>query len=353
MENPCLLLVDDDQDVLQTFKLWLEEEGYSVYTATSQKEALTVLEEYPIAVCLIDLKMKDEDGLQISRELKKTDDLLNIIIITGYPTYETAIDAMKMGFFDYISKSSESREILERIEKAVEARQKEITVKTGGAEGRQNIILVCHHAMIKEGFEKFCRDEPIYNLMHAYHSFDYIKKSDFNNKASLVLVCVPCNQDHLENPAKASSQLKLYFPHARLVMLNSQFSDEEKKELVKLGVKGFLPKNTTKENMKKAFESVLRGQMWVSRKVTQQLLSELLTKTSDIKYRNPGNKYHLSNREVEILQAMASGLANVEIANKLYISEKTVKAHIYHIFKKMEVKSRTQAIMEAVKAHII
>jgi two-component system response regulator DegU len=353
MENPCLLLIDDDYDVLETFKLWLEDEGYLVYTAMTRQEALTVMEEYPIAVCLIDLKMKDEDGIQISRELKKRDDLLKIIIITGYPTYETAIDAMKKGIFDYISKTSDSQEILKRIQKAVEARQHEIAVKTGGSEGRQNIILVCHHAMIREGFEKFCRDETTFNLMHTCHSIDYIKRSNFNDKASLVLVCVPCNQNHLELPAKTLPQFRFYFPRARLVLINSQYNDEEKMELVKLGVKGFLPQNTTKEKMKKAFESILSGQIWVSRKVTQWVLSELLAKTSDIRYRNPENKYQLSNREIEILQAMASGLSNSEIANKLYISEKTVKAHIYHIFKKMEVKSRTQAIMKAVKAHII
>jgi DNA-binding NarL/FixJ family response regulator len=353
MENQSLLLVDDEPEVLKSFQFWLEDEGYTVFSATSKEEAMKILEEYPIAVCLIDLKMKEEDGLQVSRELKRIDDLLKVIIVTGYPTYETAIDAMKMGVFDYVSKSSDSQDILKRINKAAEVRKNEISTKCGSSVGGQSIILVCNHAMIREGFEKFCREEPAYSLMHSYHSFDYIKSSDFNNRASLVLLCMTCNQKHMETPEKMFSQLRIYFPLARMMMLNSQFSDEEKMELIKLGVKGFLPKNTNREKMKSAFEAVLSGQMWVSRKVTQRLLSELLAKTSDIKYRNPENQYNLSNREVEILQAMASGLSNLEIANKLYISEKTVKAHIYHIFKKMGVKSRTQAIMKAVEAHII
>jgi len=333
--------------------MWLEDEGFAVYTASTKDEAIKMLEEYPIAICLIDLKMKGEDGIQLSRELKKIDDQLKIIILTGYPSYETAIEAMKTGVFDYISKSSENKEILERIQKAVDARQKEIAIKTGKQSGGHGLLLICHHAMIKEGFEKFCQEETTYNLLYTYHSFDFVKNTDFSINASLILTCGQCNQKHLANPSKTISQLISYFPNGRIIMINCQFTDEEKMEFLKLGVKGFLAQNITMEKMKSAFDAVLTGQMWVSRRVTHHLLSDLLSKTSDITYKNPGSKYQLSTREVEILQAMASGLSNHEIADKLFISEKTVKAHIYHIFRKMAVKSRTQAIIKAVEAHII
>lgn len=351
--SPALLLVDDEPEVLETLKLWLEGEGYSIYTATSKNEALKILEEYSIAVCLIDLKMGEENGLEISTELKKADALIKIVILTGYPSYESAIDAIKMGVFDYVSKASEEQEILQKIENAVATRQKEINAKTEGSGDGKDIVLVCHHMMINEGFEKFCREEPNYNLMHTYHSFDYIKASDFNHRASLVLLCVTCNQSHLGQLDKTFPDLGLYFPNASLVMLNSQFNEDEQIELIKAGVKGFLPKNILRADMKKAFEDILDGQLWVSRKVTHRLLTELLTKTAKTKYKKPENVYHLSRREIEIIQAMASGLSNYEISNKLFISEKTVKAHIYHIFKKMTVKSRTQAIVKAKEAHII
>jgi len=61
----------------------------------------------------------------------------------------------------------------------------------------------------------------------------------------------------------------------------------------------------------------------------------------------------LTNREIEILQALASGLSNFAISEKLFLSEKTVKTHTHHIFKKMQVKSRTQAAMKAMEFHII
>jgi len=352
-EKPTLLLIDDDPTVLETFKMWLEEEGYNIYTAATKKEALQVLEDYSIAVCLVDLKMQEEDGLEISKELKKADTLIKIMIITGYPSYETAIDAMKMGVFDYISKTEEEQDILQKIKKAVETRQKEITAKSEAACYHKNLILICHHMMIQEGFEKFCREHNEYHLMHTYHSIDYIKTSDFNHKATLVLICMTCNQKHLENPKKVLSNLRLYFPNAGILILNSQYTEEEKMQLIKLGAKGFLPKNLSKNDIREAFEAVSKGEFWISHELTHRLLSELLEKTAEIKYKKPENIYHLSRREVEIIQAMATGLSNFEISNKLYISQKTVKAHIYHIFKKMEVKSRTQAIMKAVEAHIL
>ena len=352
-QKPALLLIDDDEHVLETFKLWLEDEGYLLHTAVSKKKALEILKEYSIAVCLIDLKMEEESGLEISEELKKIDSLLKIIIITGYPSYDTAVDAMKMGIFDYISKSSDNKNILRKIENAIETRQSEIAAKEESPENQNNIILVCHHMMIKEGFENFCREHPDYLLTHTYHSVEYIKSSEFNSSASLVLICHTCNQHCLAHREEIYPHLHLLFPHSRLVMINCQLNDEEKKLLIKSGIKGFLPKNIFKENMKKAFQAILSGQIWVSRKVADSLLNELLEETSESKYQKPQNPYGLSNREIEILEVIASGLSNFEISNKLFISEKTVKAHINHIFKKLGVKSRTQALKKAVEEHII
>jgi DNA-binding NarL/FixJ family response regulator len=352
-EKPTLLVIDDEPTILETFKLWLEEEGYIVYTAAGKMEALKILEEYSIAVCLVDLRLADENGLEISKELKKADTLVKIIILTGYPSYETAIDAMKIGIFDYISKTEEDRSILQKIKKAVDARKKEIAAKDEQAGYRKNVVLACNHMMIQEGFETFCRDEADYHLMHTYHSIDYIKNNDFNHKAAVVLVCMTCNQDHLKYPKNAMTDLHLYFPNAVVLIMNSQFTDLEKMQLVRLGVKGFLPKNLSKGDIKMAFEAVLKGEFWIPQELTHRLLAELLKKNSEVKYKKPENIYQLSRREIEIIQAMASGLSNFEISAKLYISQKTVKAHIYHIFKKMAVKSRTQAIVKAVEAHII
>ncbi len=347
------MLIDDDPSVLESFKLWLEDEGYTLYTAATKAAALEVLKKHSISVCLIDLKIKGEDGLKVSEELKRIDSLLKIIIITGYPSYESAIDAMKLGVFDYVSKFSENDEILDKIEEAISSRQKTIEDKEKAVGERNSIVLVCNHAMIREGFVNFCRKHRAYQLMHTYHSVDYIKSGDFNKSADLVLVCQTCNQHCFTDSEGTFSRLHYLFPNARLVMINYTSDDESKKKLIKLGVRGFFPKNIFTENMAKAFKEILEGQHWVSRRVAYSLLNELLAKDDPSEFRRTPDPYELSSREIEILQAIATGMTNFEISTKLFISEKTVKVHINHIFKKMGVKSRTQAVKKAVEERLI
>jgi DNA-binding NarL/FixJ family response regulator len=348
-----LLLIDDEPAVLKTLRFWLESEGYQVHTAESREEAMELLQEFPVSVCLIDLKMDNENGLEISRELRKIDSLLKIIIITGHPDYESAIEAMKIGVFDYASKGMDNKDILKKITDAIEARKNHLESKRMAISDRKSIILACHHVMIEEGFETFCSENSKFYLAHTYHSTDYIKSGDFSSTASLVLICSTCNPDLLTQPDEMLRKLHLLFPRSALVMINCNPDDEVKKKLIKLGVKGFLPKNISKDNMKKAFNTILSGQIWVSRKVAHELLTELLEQTSKRHYVSPRNPYNLSNREIEILQAIASGLSNCAISEKLFISEKTVKAHINNLFKKMSVKSRTQAVKKAVEEHVI
>lgn len=353
-EKPQLLIVDDDLEVLKSLQIWLKNEGFKVFTASDKNQAKEIIKKENIAVCLVDLRLKNEDGLRVSAELKSLDELLRIIIITGYPTYESAIDAMKTGIFDYLSKSTDNDAILRKINTAVEERDRELAQKEDGDKNKSNIILIGHHMLVKEGLENFFSENTEYCLLHTYHAFDYVKKSDFNLEAALVLICASCNHMFLENPENMFTNLKIIFPNAKMVIINCDYNDDKKKELLRFGAKGFLPPTLSKANLKKALECILDGQIWISRELSHRLLSELLDDTNpEIVYRKPLNTFGLTNREIEILQALASGLSNFAISEKLFLSEKTVKTHAHHIFRKMEVKTRTQAVMKAMKFHII
>lgn len=354
-KNPAILIVDDEPDVLEAFCMMLEDRGHLVFTAINRQEALRAIEEQEIGVCLVDLKMKEDDGLQVSRELLKKDDLIRIIIITAYPNYDSAVDAIKMGIFDYVSKTADPREILGKIDRALEARGSVMASKSKFVpENRESMILVCHHTLTREGIEKFCHEFPPYNLLHTYHSYGYIRQNDFNSSAQLLLLCLDCfYEKRIMHPERMFSSLRLYFPNAHPMVINSNLSDKEKIQLIRYGVRGFLSPNIGKGNMKEALDVVLKEGMWVSRELSNRLLNEYLEDYGQDSYQKPAEFYKLSRREIEILRAMASGLSNSEICEKLFISENTVKVHINHIFKKLEVKSRTQAVMKAVDCQII
>jgi len=353
-EKPSLLIVDDDPEVLKSLQIWLKNEGFRVHTAAGNPQAKSVIQKQEIAVCLVDLHLKSEDGLKLAAEMKALDELMKIIVITGYPSYETAIDAMKTGIFDYISKSTENDAILRKIHAAVEERERELAQKTQGDKSKHRIILIGHHQLVREGLENFFKENPEYRLLHTYPSYAYIKKSDFNLEAALLLICSSCNQEYLGDPEGFFTKLKLVFPNAKMVIINCDCGDDEKRELLRRGVKGFLPANISRASLKKALDCIMSGQIWISRELSHRLLSELLEDTNpEITYHKPVNTFSLTNREIEILKALASGLSNFAISEKLFLSEKTVKTHTHHIFRKMEVKTRTQAVMKAMEFHII
>lgn len=211
------------------------------------------------------------------------------------------------------------------------------------------IVLICHYMMVREGFEKFCQENPGFIIGHVYPGIDKIQKKYFDSHTDMALICHECNRQQLKNPEQYLPRLSLVFPNAKMVMINSEFSQEEKVKLITLGIKGFLSRKLSIENMKRAFTAILNGETWVSRKLTDGLLNELIREKSGRTYSRPENRFRLSRREMEILQAIATGMSNLEISEKLFISEKTVKAHIHHIFKKMGVKSRTQAVIKAME----
>ncbi len=353
-EKPRLLIVDDDPEVLKSFRLWLKSEGFQVFIASNKGQAVEIVKKESIAACLIDLRLKNEDGLHISHALKLLDEQLRIIIITGYPTYEGAVEAMKTGMFDYLSKSTGNDAILRKIHNAVEERACEIAHNKDGAKNKTKIILIGHHVLVKEGLENFSKENREYCLQNTYPSCDYVKKSDFNLDVALLMICASCNEPFLKVPEQTLGSLKTIFPNAKTVIINCDYDDGKKMELIHWGVKGFFPLNSSKANLKKALDCIRGGQIWISRTLSHRLLSELLEDTRpEFIYKKPINTFNLTDREIEILQALATGLSNFAISEKLFLSEKTVKTHTHHIFRKMDVNSRTQAVIKAMEFHII
>lgn len=358
-ESASILLIDDEPDVLEAYKIMLEESGYNVLTAQTGKDALEILKEYPAAVCLIDLRLKDENGLNISRELIQADPLLKIMVITAYPTCDTAVDAIRMGIFDYISKTEAPPAILKRIENALSVRAGELDgMNRKAILNKKNMALICSHTLVRGGIESFCREYPSYHLLQTAPSHHYLKQADFNHKIDLVLICRNCYISAIHaGEVSGIPRLASFFPNGRIVIVNSTCNDEEIIEFIKNGVKGFLVENISRDGMKKAFDAVLNNELWVNRAIMGKLVHSLLEESPSSQSREippkPANWGNLSRREVEIIQGMASGLSNTEISDKYFISENTVKIHISHIFKKLNVKSRTQAVVKAMEAHFI
>ncbi len=349
-----ILIVDDERDILKSFKLWIESEGFTVFTANSGEKAAEILKKQPIEICLLDLRLGEESGIEVAGQLSEKDEFLKTIIITGYPSYDTALESLKSGIFDYISKSELQKDILAKIKKAVESRSEQIAKLNNENKGKYKLGLVCNHTLVKEGFLNFCEHESEFRLIHTFHSFDYIKKSDFNNEIDFTLLCPLCNEDHFDDPSGFITKLNIFFPNSKIVFTEDPIEDDKKVEFIKMGVRGFLQKSISTANLKRALKSISKNEFWISRKMNENLISQLIDLSQGVRgIPNTENVFQLSARELEILQAISSGLTNLEISEKFFISEKTVKAHVYNLYKKMGVKSRTQALKKAMDFHVI
>ncbi len=115
-----ILLVDDDTTFCLMLKTWLTKRGFSVEEAFSCKEAVGKLKKSAYDVVLTDLRLPDEDGLQVLQEAKKLLPGVQVILMTGYADISTAVQAMKLGAFDYVAKPVIPDEILKKIQEALE-----------------------------------------------------------------------------------------------------------------------------------------------------------------------------------------------------------------------------------------
>ena len=122
MFNIRILVVDDEMIVCESCKRILEEEGYEVDTALSGMEAFEKMKESPFDVVITDLKMPGIDGMEVLRTFRREYPDVIVIMITGFSTVETAVEAMKLGAFDYIPKPFTPDEVSIVVKKAVEKR---------------------------------------------------------------------------------------------------------------------------------------------------------------------------------------------------------------------------------------
>lgn len=120
MMTAKILLVDDDTTFCLMLKTWLTKRGFSVEEAFSCKEAVGKLKKSAYDVVLTDLRLPDEDGLQVLQEAKKLLLGVQVILMTGYADISTAVQAMKLGAFDYVAKPVIPDEILKKIQEALE-----------------------------------------------------------------------------------------------------------------------------------------------------------------------------------------------------------------------------------------
>ena len=147
---------------------------------------------------------------------------------------------------------------------------------------------------------------------------------------------------------QAMRQLSEQLPELKFIVLTTYDTDEYIFDALDAGAKGFLLKDTSREELFRAIRAVSRGESLIEPGVASKVLDRLAQLS-----RQEQPSTLLSGRESEVLQAMATGAANKQIALELSITESTVKTHVANIFHKLEASGRTEAVTKALQMGLI
>ena len=123
MADTCILVVDDEESVATTIEAILKLDGHYVLAVTSGEAAIRLLHERQFDVVLTDLRLADIDGIEILREVQRTSPDTAAIMLTGYASLESAVEALRSGAYDYLMKPSDVEELRATVNRAIERRQ--------------------------------------------------------------------------------------------------------------------------------------------------------------------------------------------------------------------------------------
>lgn len=201
------------------------------------------------------------------------------------------------------------------------------------------------HSMIREGLKNLLElDGDIQVIAEAENGEDCLEKLK-NVKPDVLLLDI--NMPKM-NGLEVLQNFKTQRKKINVLVLTVHNEVEYLMKAVDIGVNGYILKDSESAELKKAIFSVADGETYIQPSLIPTLNSKMIEKNKD-----EGKIDSLTKRELEVLKLLSVGMFNKEVAEKLSISERTVKNHISNIFKKLEVTDRTQAAVFAIRNNLI
>ena len=207
------------------------------------------------------------------------------------------------------------------------------------------IMIADDHSMIREGLKSLLELEgDIQVIAEAEDGVDCLEKLKICTPDVLLLdINMP-----RKNGLEVLQTLKSSKSKVKVLVLTVHNEVEYLMKAVDIGVDGYILKDSESAELKKAIFSIVEGENYIQPSLIPALNSKMIEKNRD-----EGKIESLTKRELEVLKLLAVGMYNKEVAEKLNISERTVKNHVSNIFKKIEVTDRTQAAVFAIRNNLI
>ncbi|TWH45258.1 response regulator transcription factor [Sporomusa sp. KB1] len=215
------------------------------------------------------------------------------------------------------------------------------------------IVIADDHALLRQGIKNVLSLEPDLEVIgEAADGEEAISKIE-SLKPDILLLDV--NMPHM-NGLEVTKCLKADNTPVKVIILTIHDDESYVFEVIKSGADGYILKDIEPGMLVKAIRLVYEGQSFIYPTLTKRLFGELSRqeeRRAAPPERRSSKEERLTYREVEVLKLIGRGMNNQEIAQELFLSEKTVKNHLTNIFRKISVVDRTQAVLYAIKNKIV
>jgi len=212
------------------------------------------------------------------------------------------------------------------------------------------IILVDDHQIVRDGIKALLIDAEDIDIISEAASYNELREKLKLQNPDIIVMDISLPE---MSGIEITKLLSETYPNLKVLILSMYTNEDFIFNAIKAGAKGYLPKNTTRKEIIDAIHSIYNNNEYYSESISKTILKSYVqkAKTSDSPPERAEDK--LSAREIEILKYFAGGMGNQEIADKLFISIRTVESHKNHIMQKLELKSTVELIKYAIKNKIV
>ncbi len=206
------------------------------------------------------------------------------------------------------------------------------------------VLLADDHRILREGLRRSLEAQGVDVVGEAADGDEAVELAEeLHPEVVLMDVTMP-----VLDGVEATRRIRQRLPEVRVVMLTMHADEATMARAIRVGADGYLVKDCSSEEIADTVRLVAAGETAVSRQVAVSMLAEVQAMPA-----GGAAEEIVSKREEEVLQLIADGCSSAEVAERLFISQKTVKNHLASIYHKLDARDRTQAVLRAVRMGIV